>query len=117
MIAQFISAIAAMGMILTGAAVGFGLTFVLAWQHQTRLHRLREEQRLLASQVQALKKQITADEARLEHLRQASTASEAKRNKPEAPIDQEHKQSAAISLDRAVFGAELDLKPKHRWRK
>lgn len=117
MIAQLIGAIAAMGLILAGAAVGFGLTFVLAWQHQTRLNRLREEQRLLTSHMQALKKQIVADEARLEHIRQASTQSKAKRNPLEAPIHQEHKQSAAISLDRGVFGAELDLKPKHRWRK
>lgn len=117
MIAQFIGAIAAMGLILTGAAVGLGLTFVLAWQHQTRLHRLREEQRLLASQVQALKKQIATDEARLEHLRQASTASEAKRHPPEAPIDQERDYSATVNQSRAAFGAELDLKPKHRWRK
>lgn len=117
MIAQLISAIAAMGLILAGAAVGLGLTFVLAWQHQTRLHKLREEERLLASHVQVLKKQIAADEARLEHIRQASTQNEAKRNPLEAPIDQEHEQSAATSPGRAVFGTELDLKPEHRWRK
>jgi hypothetical protein len=116
-IAHFISAIAAMGLILAGAAVGLGLTFVLVWQHQTRLHKLREEERLLASHVQALKEQIAADEALLEHIQQASTQSEAKRNPLEAPIEQEQEQLAATSPGRAVFGTELDLKPKHRWRK